>query len=66
MKEIKKGRWTAEIYLLFAEGRTDIFPAGDLAVQIEIGRILGITEGNSKWILFSTKKELQQKWRGAR
>lgn len=32
----------------------------------EIGRILGITEGNSKWILFSTKKELQQKWRGAR
>lgn len=32
----------------------------------EIGAILGITEGNSKWILFSTKKELQQKWRGAR
>ena len=35
------GRWTAEIYLLFAEGRPDIWPAGDLAVQIEIGRILG-------------------------
>lgn len=35
------GRWSAEIYLLFAEGRTDIWPAGDLAVQIEIGRILG-------------------------
>lgn len=29
----------------------------------EIAEILGITEGNSKWILFSTKKELQQKWR---
>lgn len=29
----------------------------------EIGEILGITEGNSKWILFATKKELQQKWR---
>ena len=29
----------------------------------EIGEILGITEGNSKWILFSTKKDLQQKWR---
>ena len=29
----------------------------------EIGEILGISEGNSKWILFSTKKELQQKWR---
>lgn len=31
----------------------------------EIGQILGITEGNSKWILFATKKELQQKWRTA-
>jgi RNA polymerase sigma-70 factor (ECF subfamily) len=28
----------------------------------EIAAILGITEGNSKWILFATKKELQQKW----
>ncbi|MFN3943717.1 MAG: DNA-3-methyladenine glycosylase family protein [Allosphingosinicella sp.] len=36
------GRWTAEIYLLFAEGRQDVWPAGDLAVQIEIGRILGL------------------------
>lgn len=35
------GRWSAEVYLLFAEGRTDIWPAGDLAVQVEIGRILG-------------------------
>ena len=35
------GRWSAEIYLLFAEGRPDVWPAGDLAVQIEIGRILG-------------------------
>ncbi|PZO91371.1 MAG: DNA glycosylase [Sphingomonas sanxanigenens] len=35
------GRWSAEIYLLFAEGRPDIWPAGDLAVQIEIGRIMG-------------------------
>lgn len=38
------GRWTAEIYLLFAEGRPDVWPAGDLAVQIEIGRILGLPE----------------------
>lgn len=38
------GRWSAEIYLLFAEGRTDIWPAGDLAVQVEIGRILGLAE----------------------
>lgn len=33
------GRWSAEIYLLFAEGRADVFPAGDLAVQAQAGRI---------------------------
>ena len=35
------GRWSAEIYLLFAEGRPDIWPAGDLAVQESVRRILG-------------------------
>ena len=35
------GRWSAEIYLLFAEGRPDVFPAGDLALQIQLGRMLG-------------------------
>ena len=34
------GRWSAEIYLLFAEGRQDIWPAGDLAVQEAVGRML--------------------------
>ena len=34
------GRWSAEIYLLFAEGRADIWPAGDLAVQEGVGRLL--------------------------
>lgn len=42
------GRWSAEIYLLFAEGRADVWPAGDLAVQIEIGRILGHDERPSE------------------
>ena len=42
------GRWSAEIYLLFAEGRTDVWPAGDLAVQIEIGRMLGHAERPSE------------------
>jgi RNA polymerase sigma-70 factor (ECF subfamily) len=31
----------------------------------EIGQILDITEGNSKWILFATKKQLQEQWRRA-
>jgi DNA-3-methyladenine glycosylase II len=35
------GRWSAEVYLLFAEGRGDIFPAGDLAVQVQAGRLFG-------------------------
>ncbi|MCA1653114.1 MAG: DNA-3-methyladenine glycosylase [Sphingomicrobium sp.] len=38
------GRWSAEIYLLFAEGRPDVWPAGDLAVQVAIGRLLGLDE----------------------
>ncbi|KQN36735.1 DNA glycosylase [Sphingomonas sp. Leaf407] len=42
------GRWSAEIYLLFAEGRTDVWPAGDLAVQVEIGRIMGLPERPSE------------------
>ncbi|MBX3477337.1 MAG: DNA-3-methyladenine glycosylase 2 family protein [Brevundimonas sp.] len=27
------GRWTAETYLMFCEGRTDVFPGGDVALQ---------------------------------
>lgn len=34
------GRWSAEIYLLFAEGRPDVWPAGDLAVQAGLHKIL--------------------------
>ena len=29
----------------------------------EIARILQISEGNSKWILFATKKQLQEQWK---
>ena len=42
------GRWSAEIYLLFAEGRSDVWPAGDLAVQIEIGGCWASTNGRPK------------------
>jgi DNA-3-methyladenine glycosylase II len=53
------GRWSAEIYLLFAEGRADIWPAGDLAVQIEIGRILGHAERPGE----KHVRELAEGWR---
>jgi DNA-3-methyladenine glycosylase II len=42
------GRWSAEIYLLFAEGRPDIWPAGDLAVQAGLGKILACPSARTK------------------
>jgi DNA-3-methyladenine glycosylase II len=42
------GRWSAEIYLLFAEGRPDIWPAGDLAIQIDVGQVMGMQERPSE------------------
>lgn len=53
------GRWSAEIYLLFAEGRPDIWPAGDLAVQIEVGRLLGLPERPSEKVV----REAAEAWR---
>lgn len=53
------GRWSAEIYLLFAEGRPDIWPAGDLAVQAGIGRILGHAERPSE----KETRALGEAWR---
>lgn len=38
------GRWTADIYLLVAMGRPDIWPAGDLALQVAQAEILGLDE----------------------
>ena len=53
------GRWSAEIYLLFAEGRPDVFPAGDLAVMVELGRLLGLPDKPSEKQL----RELAEAWR---
>jgi DNA-3-methyladenine glycosylase II len=53
------GRWSAEIYLLFAEGRADVFPAGDLAVLVELGRLMGLPDKPSEKQL----RELAEKWR---
>lgn len=53
------GRWSAEIYLLFAEGRPDIWPAGDLAVMAGLGKILGLDERPDE----KTARALAESWR---
>lgn len=53
------GRWSAEIYLLFAEGRPDIWPAGDLAVQEAVGRLLELPARPSE----KETRRLGDRWR---
>jgi len=53
------GRWSAEIYLLFAEGRPDIWPAGDLAVQVGLGKLLGLESRPDE----RTTRTLAEDWR---
>lgn len=53
------GRWSAEVYLLFAEGRPDIWPAGDLAVQREVGLLLNLPERPDE----RQTRELAEPWR---
>jgi DNA-3-methyladenine glycosylase II len=36
------GRWTADIYLLMAMGRPDVWPAGDLALVVAAQKVKGL------------------------
>ncbi|MBG6207591.1 MAG: DNA-3-methyladenine glycosylase [Roseibium album] len=38
------GRWSADIFLLFCAGHPDIFPSGDLALQIAVRDAFGLDE----------------------
>ncbi|MGB7654853.1 MAG: DNA-3-methyladenine glycosylase 2 family protein [Novosphingobium sp.] len=53
------GRWSAEIYLLFAEGRQDIWPAGDLAVQAGLHKLLDLDARPTE----KATREMAEKWR---
>jgi DNA-3-methyladenine glycosylase II len=53
------GRWSAEIYLLFAEGRPDVWPAGDLAVQAGLHKLLGLEARPSE----KDTRALAESWR---
>ncbi|MBA4490435.1 DNA-3-methyladenine glycosylase [Paracoccus sp. S1E-3] len=53
------GQWTAEIYLAFALGRTDAFPAGDLALQESARLLYGLADRPGPKALL----ELAEPWR---
>jgi DNA-3-methyladenine glycosylase II len=63
IKEITKirglGRWSAEIYLMFALGRRDVWPAEDLAIQEALRRLHQLEERPDR----KTSEELVENWR---
>ena len=38
------GRWSAEIYAMFALGHRDLYPANDLALQVAVKRYFGLEQ----------------------
>jgi len=56
------GRWTAEIYLLFALERPDVFPAGDLALAAAAAHLRSLPERPGEKAL----RALAEPWRPAR
>ncbi len=38
------GPWTADVFLLFSLGRPDAWPSGDRALQVAMGRALGLID----------------------
>jgi DNA-3-methyladenine glycosylase II len=53
------GRWSAEIYLIFALGRDDIWPAGDLGLQFGVAAELALGDRVAEPAL----RELGERWR---
>ena len=56
------GRWTAEIYAMFALGRADVFAPGDLALQ-ESARILFNLDARPSERAFREMAEAWSPWR---
>ena len=52
------GRWSAEIYLIFALGRADVWPAADLGLQLGIMECLGLDSRPSERAL----REMGERW----
>ncbi len=58
------GRWTAEIYLLFALGRPDVWPAEDLGLQLGLQHLRGLAERPSGRAMRGAADPWRP-WRGA-
>jgi DNA-3-methyladenine glycosylase II len=58
------GPWTAELYLMFAAGHPDVFPAGDIALQHAAHWGLGLDERPSTKSL-GVMAEVWAPWRSA-
>jgi DNA-3-methyladenine glycosylase II len=56
------GRWSAEIYLLFALGRADIFPADDLGLQVGMQRLKRLEARPNR----KAMDQLAERWRPLR
>jgi DNA-3-methyladenine glycosylase II len=56
------GRWSAEIYLLFALGRADVFPADDLGLQVGMQRLKRLPTRPSR----KAMDQLAEPWRPLR
>lgn len=57
------GKWTAEVYLLFAHRRQDVFPAADLALAAAAADLLGL-EDRPKERAFRVLAEPWRPYRG--
>jgi DNA-3-methyladenine glycosylase II len=56
------GRWSAEIYLLFALGRADVFPSDDLALQVGMQRLKRLDARPNRKLM----DQLAEPWRPVR
>ncbi len=56
------GRWTAEIILMRGLGRPDVFPAGDLGLQVAVQKLRGMGERPSEKSL----RRIATHWKGWR
>ncbi|MBO6504185.1 MAG: DNA-3-methyladenine glycosylase 2 family protein [Kordiimonadaceae bacterium] len=53
------GVWSAHMYLLSSLGRPDIWPVGDLAVRVGVGRIIELEERPTE----KETQEIGERWR---